>query len=264
MTGSAGQKRVPVAYLKQATVPRLDPSEQRRIADILDKADAIRRKRKEAIALTEDLLRSAFLDIFGDPVTNPKGWKTGKMSDLCLRITDGTHLTPKFDRTGVPFLFVRNVEDGRLRFATDKYISRATYEELTRRCPIEVGDVLYVTVGATYGDAVVVETDAPFSFQRHLAHLKPDPQITRSTFLHSLLRSPFIKSQADRRVRGAAQPTLNLGELRDFDVILPPLKEQLVFEEVSRVVHRMRAPAESAHATASDFFESLLRRVVFA
>lgn len=58
--------------------------EQRRVADILDKADAIRRKRKEAIALTEELLRSAFLEMFGDPVTNPKGWKTDALGNLIV------------------------------------------------------------------------------------------------------------------------------------------------------------------------------------
>ena len=57
-------------------------SEQRRIVDIFDKADAIRRKRREAIALTEDLLRSAFLEMFGDPVTNPKGWRTVPLDEL--------------------------------------------------------------------------------------------------------------------------------------------------------------------------------------
>ena len=56
-------------------IPLLPPSQQRRIAAILDKADAIRRKRQEALALTDEFLRSAFLDMFGDPVTNPKGWK---------------------------------------------------------------------------------------------------------------------------------------------------------------------------------------------
>jgi type I restriction enzyme S subunit len=177
--------------------------------------------------------------MFGDPTTNPKGWKLCKMAELCVRITDGTHLTPKFEPFGVPFLFVKNVRNGCLSFDTDKFISQETYLDLTRRCPINVGDVLYVTVGATYGDAVLVESETPFCFQRHLAHLKPDPQKTRPTFLHNLLRSSFVKRQADRRVRGAAQPTLNLGELRDFDVYMPPLEVQVRFEEAASVIQQV-------------------------
>src|SRR5690606_35141643 len=71
----------------ELNVPELP--EQRRIADILDKADAIRRKRKEAIALTEELLRSAFLDMFGDPVTNPKGWPVKPLGDVIDHIDAG-------------------------------------------------------------------------------------------------------------------------------------------------------------------------------
>jgi type I restriction enzyme S subunit len=154
---------------------------------------------------------------------------------------------------------VKNVEDGRLSYDTDKFISQTTYEELTRRCPIEVGDVLYVTVGATYGDAVVIESDTAFCFQRHLAHLKPNPKAARPAFLHNLLRSTFIKRQADRRVRGAAQPTLNLGELRDFEVFLPPISEQLKFENVAVTVRRMRTAGIHAYEATRTLFDGLVR-----
>ena len=242
--------RLPVAPLKH----------QGQSLRVLEKANVVRRKRKEAITLTEELLRSVFLEMFGDPVTNPKGWPRCKLQDLCHRITDGTHVTPKFEAKGVPFLFIRNLVNGRLNFDTDKFISRAVYEELTRRCPIENGDVLYATVGS-YGDAAVVESSEPFCFQRHLAHLKPSFDKVTPPFLHALLRSPGVKAQADRRVRGVAQPTLNLGELRDFDVFLPAMTEQRRFGEV---VTRVRELAEVQAASAragDDLFSSLIQRV---
>ena len=82
MTGTAGQRRIPTDFVKRFKIPLPPIEEQRRIAAILDKADAIRRKRKETIRLTESLLRSAFLDMFGDPVTNPKGWDWLKVADI--------------------------------------------------------------------------------------------------------------------------------------------------------------------------------------
>ncbi len=72
MTGTAGQKRVPVDFLRRYEIPLPPLPEQKRIAAILDKADAIRRKRQQAIKLADEFLRATFLDIFGDPVTNPK------------------------------------------------------------------------------------------------------------------------------------------------------------------------------------------------
>lgn len=82
MSGSAGQKRVPASFLQNFEIPLPPLAEQKRIAAILDKADAIRQKRQQAIALADDFLRSVFLDMFGDPVTNPLGWKTGSLIDF--------------------------------------------------------------------------------------------------------------------------------------------------------------------------------------
>ncbi|QOV21160.1 restriction endonuclease subunit S [Anabaenopsis elenkinii] len=81
--GGVGLKHITKGRLEAIKIPLPPLEEQRRIAAILDKADDIRRKRKQAIALTEELLRSTFLDMFGDPVTNPKGWKVKTLGSLC-------------------------------------------------------------------------------------------------------------------------------------------------------------------------------------
>jgi len=77
-------------YLREAPIPVPLPVEQRRIADILDRADAVRRKRKETIAITEELLRSTFSEMFGDPVTNPKGWPVKPLTTLSTVTTGNT------------------------------------------------------------------------------------------------------------------------------------------------------------------------------
>ncbi len=86
MKGAAGQKRVGADYLKEFKIPLPSLSEQKRIAAILDKADAIRRKRQQAIQLADDFLRAVFLDMFGDPMTNPKGWEEKKWQDVLVII----------------------------------------------------------------------------------------------------------------------------------------------------------------------------------
>lgn len=77
-------------FVKRLKIPLPPLKEQKRIAAILDKADALRRKRQQAIDLTDQLLRSIFLEMFGDPVTNPKGWDTSKLSDVAKFISGGT------------------------------------------------------------------------------------------------------------------------------------------------------------------------------
>ena len=90
MTGSGGQKRVPKAFLEELDIPLPPVTEQRRIAAILDKADALRTKRREAITKLDQLLQSVFLEMFGDPVTNPKGWPKASMQSMMSIVRGGS------------------------------------------------------------------------------------------------------------------------------------------------------------------------------
>ncbi len=97
---AVNQASVSISALRTVKIPVPPLPEQRRIADILDKADAIRRKRKEAIALTEELLRSAFLEMFGDPVTNPKGWEVRPLTAFGSVTTGNTPSRERQDYYG--------------------------------------------------------------------------------------------------------------------------------------------------------------------
>lgn len=155
----------------------------------------------------------------------PKGWTEANLSQCATRITDGTHLPPAFVDSGVSFLFVKHIIKGRLTFDDTKFISEQTWQDFQNRCPIEQGDVLYTAVGS-YGVAVPVQTDRRFSFQRHIAHIKPHRQLD-SRFLAYFLNSPFGLTQAHRVARGVAQKTVTLGDLKQFSINLAPFNEQV-------------------------------------
>lgn len=233
--------------------------EQKRIAAILDKADEIRRKRARAIKLTEELLRSAFLEMFGDPVTNPKGWKVKKLGEVCQKVTDGTHQSPKFQTFGIPFLFISNILGGKMDFSTKKYISESTWSELTRTTPIEQGDILYATVGS-YGNAVLVDTQEKFAFQRHIAHIKPDADEIKPQFLLAQLMSSGVRHQVDRLVRGVAQKTLNLGDLKNVQIVVPPMEQQVRFLDAHEKLRPLLATCVDATRWAGEAGRSLTQR----
>jgi type I restriction enzyme S subunit len=113
---------------------------------------------------------------------------------------------------------------------TSKYITEETYYELTRRTPIDLGDTLYSTVGS-YGIAVPVDTAERFCFQRHIAILKPNRDKVLPFFLTAFMNTPFIRHQADAAARGLAQKTVNLGDIKRFVGIQPPLSAQHAFVE---------------------------------
>jgi type I restriction enzyme, S subunit len=241
----------------EVSLPPLE--DQRRIAAILDQADAVRRKRKEAIALTEELLRSAFLEMFGDPVTNPKGWEVTELERVCHKVTDGTHQPPKWVSEGIPFLFVSNIVNGEIDFNVSKYITQDSWQTLTARSPIEVNDILYTTVGS-YGNAALVRTEKRFCFQRHIAHIKPDTSQVNPEFLLGLMQSDGIRQQADRQVRGIAQKTLNLRELKKFQVLIPPFKAQENYVVVRRKLEKLLNEHLENSEESEKLFDSLLQR----
>ena len=246
-------------FLKRTFFPLPPLEEQRRIAAILDKADGVRRKRKEAIRLTEELLKSTFLEMFGDPVTNPKGWEICELQNVCNRVTDGTHQPPNWADGGIPFLFVSNIVNGEIDFKVSKHITEESWFELTSRCPIEINDILYTTVGS-YGNAALVRTKNRFCFQRHIAHIKPDSRSIEPEFLLGMMQSDWIRQQADKQARGVAQKTLNLRELKKFTIFTPPIEEQKKYVKLRQGVEKQLSYYRSALEQSENLFNSLLQR----
>ncbi len=122
---------LPKGRFQELQIPLPPLEEQKRIAAILDKADRVRRKRQEAIRLTEELGRSIFLDMFGDPVTNPKGWNTGTIIDIVSAKPDlrcglfGTQLkVHEIISEGIPLLGIENVKNGYFNNHVKKYITQ--------------------------------------------------------------------------------------------------------------------------------------------
>ncbi|TAU73042.1 restriction endonuclease subunit S [Rhizobium leguminosarum] len=233
----------------QIPLPPLD--EQKRIAAILDKANQLRQQRRQAIALLDSLTQSIFLEMFGDLA------KKARLEEICARITDGTHQAPKWSVDGVPFLFVSNVRNQSISFETNKYVSREEYARLTKNCPIEAGDVLYTAVGS-YGNAAVVPAGKTFVFQRHIAHIKPHAVRVNPVYLAFALESLAVKQQADRVARGVAQKTVTLASLREFEIPLPKIEDQKLFERKILKVRQLAMRDQSGRL--DHLFSSLQHR----
>ena len=240
--------------VEQIEIPLPSVEEQRRIAAILDKADAIRAKRRQVLAHLDALTQSIFHDMFGED-----GDATAELQDVCRRITDGTHQSPEWVDEGVPFLFVSNITSGEIDMQTQKFISKETWVNLTRRTPIEVGDVLYSTVGS-YGIPALVRSDEPFAFQRHIAHIKPDPAKLDSTFLATQMAAVQVKRQATRAARGVAQPTVNLADIKKFVIVLPPMADQRAFAAIVSRISAEKQSVRTAGLRDGELFASLQSR----
>ena len=222
MTGSAGQKRVPKSYLEHYKVHLPPLEEQRRIAAVLDKVSGLIAKRREQLDKLDELVKARFVEMFGDEQ------KKMLISDVCKIITDGTHQPPPFVPEGIPFLFVSNIVTNAITYDTEKYITQDTYDELIKRTPIEIGDILLSTVGS-YGHPAIVKDNRRFLFQRHIAYLKPKTEVVYSEYLYSALLSDDVQRQIEEKVKGVAQKTLNLSEIRTINIPIPSSDKQEAF-----------------------------------
>ena len=248
---------VSITDLKELEIPLPPLATQKRIAKILDTADALRRKDQELLKKYDELAQAIFIDMFGDPVKNEKGWEEIFLKDVCLKITDGTHQSPKFTDKGVPFLFVSNILKNKINYETSTFISKEEFDVLNKRTPIEVGNILITTVGS-YGNPAVIETSSPFAFQRHIAFLKPNHRLINYYYLFGFLKSPATKNQIDRKVNGVAQKTLNLSDLKDLKIWTPPRSLQ---DKYSEILNKLQLQFNLSETNRSKIlFNSLIQK----
>lgn len=210
--------------LSKLYIPVVSLVQQKLIVDKLNKLTTFIGKRKTQLEKLDELVKSRFVEMFGDCKSMVS------MNELCSIITDGTHQPPRFQESGIPFIFVSNLVGNVVTYNAEKFISEDTYAELYKRTPIEIGDLLLSTVGS-YGHPAVVTEDRKFLFQRHIAYLKPRHNMVNSFYLHSALLAPDGQRQIEEKVKGIAQKTLNLSEIKKIVVPLPTIEEQNQFEK---------------------------------
>ena len=224
LVNGATRQKLTQAAMRQMVIPYRCMKEQEQIVDEISRVFHLIAVRNEELDLLEQLVKSRFIELFGDAPDEEKV----TMAAICKIITDGTHQPPKFVSEGIPFLFVSNIVTNEISYDAQKFISEETYAELIKRTPIAIGDILLSTVGS-YGHPAVVKTEKPFCFQRHIAYLKPNADIVDSEYLRGAILSADVQRQIDEGVKGIAQKTLNLSEIRKIKLPLPPIEQQKQF-----------------------------------
>jgi len=219
--------------------------EQEQIADILSTIDRaiaqteaiIAKQQRIKTGLMQDLLtkgidkhgniRSEATHEFKDSAIGriPVEWEVSTLENQCIKVTDGTHQQVKTTEAGIPFLYVSCVREGMILWNRSAMIDLQTYKIISQGREPKNGVILYTVVGS-YGYAALVESDAIFSFQRHIAYILPNQEKLDSKFLMEWMNSKKIRDYTDKSALGNAQKTITLGELRQFPLFIPNKDEQ--------------------------------------
>ncbi|MFX1713070.1 restriction endonuclease subunit S [Stutzerimonas stutzeri] len=259
--GGVGLKHITKGKLEAVEIPLPPLPEQKRIAAILDKADAIRRKRQQAIQLADDFLRAVFLDMFGDPVTNPMGWETKALADVCKKITDGTHHSPPIVDAGVPYITAKHLKKTGLQFFNDPwFISEEDHRAIYSRCAPEKNDVLYIKDGATTGLAAINEYDFEFSMLSSLALLKPCREKILPEYLTVFLNHPITKQVIIANMAGAAITRLTLAKIKSVRIPVPPIEMQQKFTDIYVKVREATMKITSGVDASVEAFEAISQK----
>jgi type I restriction enzyme S subunit len=255
MTGSAGQRRVPEHFLAGLTIPLLPLPEQRRIAEILDKADALRAKRRAALAQLDTLTQSIFLDMFGDPATNPKGWPIRKTEDVA-EIVSGA--TPRTDN--------ESYWDGDVNWVTPKELSSlesmyigVTERRITRQglvsCAASIlppGSVLFSS-RAPIGHTAICT--APMATNQGFKSFVPRPEVMEPHFLLFWLR--LRRSFLEGLGTGATFKEVSKAVVARIDVCVPPFDLQSQFARRVVALERIRSVQREERGQLDTLFTSL-------
>jgi type I restriction enzyme S subunit len=233
--------------------------QQKRIADILDKADGIRRKRREASKLAGSITQSMFFDRYRTFFREHRSDVLVPMEKCCERITDGVHITPTYVNHGVPFLRITDIKNGSIDWTSVKKIPREEYLEITKRTRPSRGDVLYSKNG-TIGIPIEVTWDHEFAHFVSLARLSPKRDLLDPSFLTTFLGTDLALRQATSHSKTLTVTNLHLVDIRKILIPCPDLSEQRSFVRDATRISQACINAASAVSTAESLFNSLVQR----
>ncbi|MCL7744255.1 restriction endonuclease subunit S [Guyparkeria hydrothermalis] len=235
--------------------------EQKRIAATLDAADALRAKRREALAQLDNLLQSTFIDMFGDPASNPMGWRSSTLGDECEEIRNGFSVKQSKDSSGVPISRIETISEGvvnphKVGFAN------LTLDDVKKHL-LQHGDILFSHINSTQHlckCAIFLDHHGPMAHGMNLLRLRCAAGI-EPHFLLYLIKSPgYRASLMKHENRAVNQSSIAAGKLKTHPMPVPPLDLQRRFtaivESVEDQKDRMRAHLNELNA----LFASLQHR----
>ena len=243
-------------------LPYVPLPEQRRIAAILDQADALRAKRREALAQLDSLTQSIFIEMFGDPVTNPKGWPEVAFPDV-VYFQEGPGVRKwQFRDSGIKLINVGNIVDGQLVLSrTSRHLDAKEVNQRYRHFLLDEGDLVVASSGVTWGKiAYVTSENLPLCLNTSVIRLRALTDSVSHEFIRTFVASAAFRGQISKLITGSAQPNFGPAHLKQVRMMLPPSALQKKFSEVIVAASRHRTKFEVSINKLDALFASLQHR----
>jgi type I restriction enzyme S subunit len=247
--------------LKALNLPLPTIDEQKAIVAKLDRAQRLIDIDKEMLAKYDELIQSLFLEMFGDPVTNPKGWEIKKLGDLTTKVGSGS--TPRggskvYQDYGNIFIRSQNVLMNKLDLEDVAYISDEIHEGM-KNTWVEEYDVLLNITGASIGRICVYNQSESANVNQHVCILRPIQEQITPYYLSYLISSKNYQDKIIGQQTGGTRQAFNMTQIKNFDIPLPPLEKQQKFQQLlSRLIEEIET-AKGLAKKSEELFSSLVQ-----
>jgi type I restriction enzyme, S subunit len=254
---------LPLSLIKAAPIPLPSFTEQRRIVDILSRAEGIVRLRREAQKKAAEIIPTLFVDIFGDPATNPMGWPTVCINDVCSSVDYGSSTKASDDGSGIPLIRMGNVDySGYTDLSNLKYVVLSP-EEVEKYRLLE-GDVLFNRTNSRelVGKTGLWDGSCEAVAASYFIRVRVKRDMLNPLYFWAFMNTRYMKRALFDTARGAiGQSNINAKELKAFVIGLPPIKLQNAFEGHCRDMFGIKAQQAEATVKAGATFAALLGRI---
>ncbi len=260
----ATQKAINNEKFKEILIPEISFVDQKRIVKILDEADALRQKRKQVIGLLDDYLKSVFLEMFGDPVTNEKGWEKIPFNDLCLKLSDGPFgsklKTEHYSESGIRVIRLQNIGVGKFKDANKSYIKKDYYKKELRKYTCHPGDIVIATLGDPNIRACIVPSSVEKAVHKaDCVHCLPK-EVLNKEFLVNLLNLPEFHHFFGEYVHGQTRSRISSGQLKRVMIPVPPIELQNKFAELFQKTESLKQSMLAQSAELETQFQALMQK----
>ncbi len=262
--GGVGLKHVTKRMVENLDLPLPSILEQKRIASILDKADAIRRKRQQAIQLADDFLRSVFWEMFGDPVVNPKKWNKIPLNQLIVGgPQNGLYKPSKAYGSGTQILRIDSFYDGKI--VDLNRLKRVEIDtETINKFKLHVDDIVINRVNSRKflgKSALIEELNETTVFESNMMRFSVKKKRISPKYLVTLLQQRYIRNQILNFSKDAVnQSSINQNDVKKFTILLPPLKHQKRYVKLVKHLEKFKKSQEAALCHNAKLFNSLSQR----
>ena len=230
---------------------------QQKVVERLDSVENCIKLYQIQLQKLDELIKSRFVEMFGDMIINPFDWKQDKLGKVC-DVRDGTHDSPSYCDIGYPLVTSKNVTNGTINFSDCNYICEADFTKINVRSKVDIGDILMPMIG-TIGKPVIVETAKPFAI-KNVALVKFFPNgLVNNTYIHTILKSDYFDRMVISKIRGGTQKFIALGDIRELTIAIPPLKLQYQFADFVTQVEKQKATVQKSIKKLETLKKSLMQ-----